>query len=245
MKISDAGIRFIADFEGTVLGLYNDAAGHCTVGIGHLVHLGNCDGRASEAQFRPNITQQQAEALFREDVLRYAAAVNALNVPLNQNQFDALTSFAYNLGSGIFNISPQLTEAIRAGDGAAVCRELRRYVTAVGSSTPLPGLVRRREAECVLYNTAVSVPPEEDDPMLQARMSIAGLFFEVETKLTMGLPIPVPIRDQVRWLLGGQTPSIQSSTTLLIILYRYAAARALGGSALDDETRQRLRYAVR
>mgnify|MGYP001604594476 CR=1 FL=1 len=81
--------------------------------------------------------------------------------------------------------------------------------------------------------------------MLQARMTTAGLFLEVETKLTMGLAIPVSVRDQVRWLLGGQTPNTQSPDSLLIVLYRYAAARALSGLPLDLETHRRLRYAVR
>lgn len=78
-----------------------------------------------------------------------------------------------------------------------------------------------------------------------ARIAAAGLYLEVETKLTMGLAVPIPIRDQVRWLLGGRTPRITSSRELLIVLYRYAAARALRGDPVDDETIRRLRYAVR
>ena len=50
-KLSAAGVRLIAGFEGFRSDLYNDAAGHCTIGYGHLVHTGNCDGSES-AEFR-------------------------------------------------------------------------------------------------------------------------------------------------------------------------------------------------
>ena len=70
MRVSDSGLRFIADHEGTVLRLYNDPAGHCTIGVGHLVHLGHCDGRGSEQPFLQGITEAQALQLLREDVAR-------------------------------------------------------------------------------------------------------------------------------------------------------------------------------
>jgi GH24 family phage-related lysozyme (muramidase) len=46
-KLSKAGVRLIAGFEGFRSDLYDDAAGHCTIGYGHLVHMGNCDGSES------------------------------------------------------------------------------------------------------------------------------------------------------------------------------------------------------
>jgi hypothetical protein len=86
---------------------------------------------------------------------------------------------------------------------------------------------------------------EEDDPMIQAQMAAAGLFFEIETKLTMGLPIPRTVKGQAIYLLGGAIPNKTSSRNLLRVLYRYAAARALRGDPMDDDTIRRLRFALR
>lgn len=91
----------------------------------------------------------------------------------------------------------------------------------------------------------IPTPPddEEDETMLKAQMTAAGIFLEIETKLTMGLSIPPTVRDQAVWLLRGTLPSMVSDRDLLIVLYRYAAARALRNESVDTETIERLRYA--
>jgi hypothetical protein len=86
---------------------------------------------------------------------------------------------------------------------------------------------------------------EEDDPMIQAQMAAAGVFFEIETKLTMGLPIPRTVKGQAIYLLGGVAPNKPSERDLLRVLYRYAGARALRGDPMDDDTIRRLRFALR
>jgi lysozyme len=148
--MSARGIEFIASFEGFRGRLYNDpAAGHhCTIGFGHLVHHGPCNG-SEPKEFRRGITREQALALLRRDVASAASAVRRyINVPLRQNEFDALSSFAFNLGGGALRDST-LRRKLNAGDHGAVPGQLLRWVHAGGG--PIAGLVRRRRAEGQLF----------------------------------------------------------------------------------------------
>ncbi|MDP3767391.1 MAG: lysozyme [Dehalococcoidia bacterium] len=149
--MSDAGLALIAGFEGMVLHLYNDPAGNCTVGIGRLVHLGACDGRAGEAPYAHGITEARAYELLREDVATFEGYVRTLvSVPLEQHQFNALVSFCYNVGVGSFQVSA-LRHRLNAADYAGVCEELKRWIYG-SDGVVYEGLVRRREAECALFN---------------------------------------------------------------------------------------------
>jgi GH24 family phage-related lysozyme (muramidase) len=154
-SLSTRGARLIAEFEGLRRKLYNDPAGHCTIGIGHLVHRGACNGR-EPAEFKRGITTQRAYQLLKRDAKRMEAAVNGLGVPLNQNQFDALVSFTYNLGPGWTTQKTGIRDALRARRYRAVPREMRKWVKAGGRT--LPGLVRRRKAEGRLFASGGGVP---------------------------------------------------------------------------------------
>jgi lysozyme len=146
--LSDAGARFITQFEGFSATLYDDPAGHCSIGYGHLVHHGPANGTES-AEFRRGITKDRALELLSADAAVAAAAVNQhVAVPLAQHQLDALVSFTFNVGTGAFGESTLLRE-LNAGRYDAVPRELDRWVKANGKT--LPGLVRRRTAEGVLF----------------------------------------------------------------------------------------------
>ena len=148
--LSDAGARFIGRFEGFRGQLYNDAAGHCTIGYGHLVHLGHCNG-SEPAAFKRGISEHEAEELLRRDAQAAADAVRrAVHVQLNQQQFDALVSFVYNLGAGAFEGSTLLKD-INARNFAAVPGQLEEWVHAGGQV--LPGLVTRRRAEARLFTS--------------------------------------------------------------------------------------------
>lgn len=148
--LSAAGARMISEFEGFSATLYDDPAGHCTIGYGHLVHRGRCDG-SEPAQFRRGLSQEQARRLLRDDARPFGEAVNArVTVPLSQPQFDALVSFVYNLGPGNF-ASSTLLRRLNAGEYDAVPEELARWVKAGGRT--LTGLVRRRAAEGELFAT--------------------------------------------------------------------------------------------
>lgn len=147
--VSPAGVRFIAEFEGFSAKLYNDAAGHCTIGFGHLVHRGPCSGN-EPATFREGLTREQALGLLADDIGARALAVARLvTVPLSQHQFDALVSFAFNVGLGAFEDST-LLRRLNDGDYASVPKELMRWVYAGGRK--LDGLVRRRTAEGQLFS---------------------------------------------------------------------------------------------
>lgn len=161
MRLSANGARFIADHEGTYLKRYNDPVGHCTVGIGHLLHYGPCDGRKGEFDLP---SKEAAWQLLIDDVERsYAPAVRRLiTYPLNQNQFDALVSFTYNNGVGSLEEST-LRRVINAGELHRVPQELARWVNAGKPPRPLPGLVRRRREEAELFMRPASGQPTEPE----------------------------------------------------------------------------------
>ena len=97
-SLSDEGFDFLVRHEGLIEHLYNDSAGHCTIGVGHLVHKGNCNGTES-AEFKAGITRERALDLFRVDVERFEEIVSSnVTVRINQAQYDALVSFTFNTG---------------------------------------------------------------------------------------------------------------------------------------------------
>lgn len=149
---SPAGVRLIQEFEGLRLNPYLCPAGVLTVGYGHT----GADVVAGKA-----ITPAEAEALLRADLGRFERAVSRLVlVPLNQDQFDALVSFAFNLGEGAL-ASSTLLRMLNAGDYAGAAAQFGRWTLANGAS--LPGLVRRRAAERALFLTPqIEVSPAEE-----------------------------------------------------------------------------------
>ncbi len=147
---SEAGLRLITKFEGFFANLYNDPVGHCTIGYGTLVHRGDCNGSEPE-EYRRGITQDRARELMRSELAGMERALNeAVTVELNQQQFDALASWTYNVGAGAMRRST-LVRLLNGGDFGAVPTELRKWVKASGRT--LPGLVRRREEEATLFST--------------------------------------------------------------------------------------------
>lgn len=135
-RISVSGLDHIKRFEGLRLNVYKDVAGYPTIGYGHLIKPGE--------RYR-SITEEQAEALLRDDVRFAENAVNrAVEVPLTQSQFDALVSFVYNVGAGAFNNSTLLRK-LNAEDYNGATAELERWNKAGG--IVISGLTNRREAE--------------------------------------------------------------------------------------------------
>lgn len=94
-------------------------------------------------------------------------------------------------------------------------------------------------------STPTPIPPTVTLQTLRTAQLAAGLFLEVEAKLALRVDVPVRVRDQVRWMLGGTTPNIETTREMLQVLYSYAAGRALAGRSIDAGTRWRMRYAVR
>jgi lysozyme len=148
-RLSPRGADFVARFEGTILRLYNDPTNNATIGVGHLVHMGPING-TEPGEFRSGITRARALELLEEDARAAAEAVRRLiKVPLKQHQVDALVSFTFNSGEGALRTST-LRKRLNAGEYDAVPHELGRWVFSQGKK--LPGLVRRRQAEGVLFS---------------------------------------------------------------------------------------------
>lgn len=142
-KIGQAGLNLIKEFEGCRLKAYQCAAGVWTIGYGHTAGV-------KQGQ---TITQAQAESFLKQDCEKFEKYVNnATYVPitesLNQNQFDALMSFAFNCGA--YNL-----KKLCAGRNATqIANALPKYNKAAGKT--LNGLVKRRAAEVALFNAPVT-----------------------------------------------------------------------------------------
>jgi lysozyme len=141
MNISDNGLKLIKYFEGTRLVAYQDVKGIWTIGTGHT------------ADVRPNmvITDDQAMAYLRQDVQWAEQVVNReVTVDLNQNQFDALVCFVFNVGSGNFCKSTLLRK-LNSGDYDGASEQFLAWDKAGG--VVVSGLLRRRTAEQDLFES--------------------------------------------------------------------------------------------
>lgn len=145
-QYSQYGLDITESFESLRLDAYKDVAGVLTVGYGHTgsdVHLGW------------TITPEQAQTLLQSDIAAAASCVNsAVTVPINQNQFDALTDFTFNVGRGSF-LRSTLLKLLNLGDYLGASGQFQNWVYAGGEVQP--GLIRRRDAEAGLFNQAVNV----------------------------------------------------------------------------------------
>ena len=143
MNISAEGKALIKKFEGCKLEAYRCAAGVWTIGYGTIKNV----------ERGQTITQQEADEMFNHEMKEYETYVNtAVTVPLSQNQFDALVSWVFNLGNGNLQASTML-KVINSGDHAGVPAQIKRWNKAGGKV--LDGLIRRREAEALLYQGAI------------------------------------------------------------------------------------------
>ena len=149
LDVSDAALGMIAGYEGWRAQLYEDVAGHATIGYGHLVHRGPITAADRSGPFGKGITKAQGMKLLREDARSAVTAVrDAVTVPLNQGQFDALVSFTYNVGSGALRRST-LLKKVNTKDFAGAADEFGKWVKAGGKV--YQGLVRRRTEEAALF----------------------------------------------------------------------------------------------
>lgn len=160
MSLSKEGTNLLKRFEGFVANPYNDPVGHCTVGYGTLLHMGNCNGKdASEQPYLNGISEEEATKLLEERAREFQKAINEqVTVDLNQNQFDSLVSFVYNIGTAGFGKST-LLKVLNEGNYASVPTEMAKWVygTIEGKKTILPGLEKRRKAEAELFGKPVSI----------------------------------------------------------------------------------------
>jgi lysozyme len=147
MKVSQAGVDLVKSFEGFRANAYFCPAGVPSIGYGHTqgVEMGQV------------VSEEEATQLLIEDLGAASRAVREwVKVPLNQNQFDALVSWTFNLGSGSLANSTLLRRLDRGEYGAVPCEMLRWGYgenPETGKSVELLGLVRRCQAEGALWAT--------------------------------------------------------------------------------------------
>jgi len=140
MEISKNGLDLIKKFEGCELTAYRCPAGVLTIGYGHT---------GADVKEGQKITQKKADALLKSDLARFEKCVSKYNwkYHFNQNEFDALVSFAYNIG----NVDG-LTKNGKRSRGQ-IADSIVKYNKAGGKV--LNGLVKRRKAEQALFLTPV------------------------------------------------------------------------------------------
>ena len=140
MNLGYNGTKLLKFFEGCRLTAYQDSVGVWTIGYGHT--KGVYEGMT--------ITQEEAEQMLLTELEEYEGYVEKyVTVPLTQNQFDALVVWVYNLGPTNFRNSTLLKE-LNSGNYTAAGKEITRWNKAGGKV--LAGLVKRREAEALLFN---------------------------------------------------------------------------------------------
>lgn len=161
-SISKVGIDLIKSFEGCYLKAYKCPAGVWTIGWGTTEPI---DGvKPHEGMV---ITQKQADELLIKNLKGYENAVNEyVTYSINQNQFDALVSFAYNCGNGALKTST-LLKKLNAGDVHGAANEFLRWNKANGKV--LNGLTRRREAERKLFLK------EEEEVVKNIKINLNGV----------------------------------------------------------------------
>jgi lysozyme len=139
LKTSQEGISLIKSFEGCELTAYRCSANVPTIGFGHTAGVSDGD----------TCTQEEAETMLAEDLEEFEDYVkNYVESELQQNEFDALVAWTYNLGPKNLSESTLLKE-LNAGNLEEVPRQMKRWNRAGGEV--LDGLIRRREAESRLF----------------------------------------------------------------------------------------------
>jgi len=142
---SNRGKQLIKNKEGLRLSVYLDPAGLPTIGYGHLI--------LPDETFTDDITIEEAETLLKFDLIGAERCItNTVTETLNQNQFDALVSFVFNIGCDNFETST-LLKKLNSGDVQGASNELERwkFITVDGEKVISNGLISRRAEEKNLF----------------------------------------------------------------------------------------------
>lgn len=156
MKMSAHGLNLLEQWEGFKLKVYKDSAGLPTIGVGHLLTKSELTSgkiviKGVTVKYANGLTNQQVIDLLAQDVAPVGQVVTkAVTVPLTQNQFDALVSFAFNVGNAAFSGST-LLKVLNQKQYKEVPEQLLRWTRSGGKV--VPGLVNRRENEIKLWNS--------------------------------------------------------------------------------------------
>lgn len=143
MKTSQNALTLIKKYEGFSAKTYICPAGKTTIGYGHVLKSGE--------KFLRAISKQDAEEILKKDVeITETELEKLITINITQNQFDALVSLAYNIGSGNFAKST-LLKLLNTGDIKATSEQFNRWIYSNGKV--LDGLKTRREEEKLLFCT--------------------------------------------------------------------------------------------
>ena len=139
MKISQKGIDLIKKFEGCKLYAYRDSVGVATIGYGHIKGV----------KMGMSITQQQAETFLKDDIKPVETFLNGMGINYTQGQFDALTSWIFNLGQGNFKSSTMYKYIVARKSDLEITDQMVKWHNAGGK--PLIGLKKRRTEEANMF----------------------------------------------------------------------------------------------
>lgn len=185
MKISQNGINLVKQFEGCRLIAYKPVAAekYWTIGYGHY---------GPDVQKGQKITQGKAEQLLKSDLVRYENNVMKFNAKYhwNQNEFDALVSFAYNTGS--------INQLVKNGkrSRAEIAEKILEYNKGADGEE-LGGLKKRRQAEQELFLrpvVAAKVEQEDDEMVEKSKIIVNGKEIPVKRILKDGTNY-IAVRD--------------------------------------------------
>ena len=225
-KISPQGLNLIKKFEGLhrvqddgMISSYRCPANRWTIGFG------SCKGVRSGMK----ITVKEAEDLLIKDIEDHGKAVKRhVNVPLTQFQYDALTSFVFNLGEGAFK-SSTLLKKLNKGLYDEVPEQLNRWNKARvdGKLVPLNGLTRRRAAEGALFSSDAGLPSDEGGSEMPQKVSAAAPKSLAKSKTMAGAGIAgaATAMNEISGQLQGLLPYADSLKVLFLVC-------AIGGIAL-------------
>jgi len=145
-KASQKGLDLIKRFEGLKLKPYQCPAGIPTIGYGNTYYPSGAKVKLTD----PAITKEKAEELLKFLLTSYEKGVDSFcRDDINQNQFDALTSFAYNVGVGNLQKSTLIKKVNKNPNDTTIRAEFMKWNK--GGGKVLLGLTRRRQAEADLY----------------------------------------------------------------------------------------------
>jgi lysozyme len=166
--INQATIDLVKEFEGLRLDAYKDSVGVWTIGYGTTAMA----GVGIKPVLGMKITQPEAEMYLRRGLEKFADQIRpAITAPINENEFGAFLSLAYNIGPGAFAKSTALRQ-FNAGNKARAADAILLFDKAGGKV--LKGLQRRREAEKRLFLTRPA-PPVNEKPKREHVMPMPGM----------------------------------------------------------------------
>jgi lysozyme len=232
--MSQYGMDLLIESEGYENHLYFDQAGLKTIGVGHLLTRnertsGDININGELVSVAGGISEAQVKQLLAQDLIRFEQAVNDLvKVPLNQNQFDALVHFAFNVGVTAFGNST-LLRYLNSGNYLAVPEQIMRwkYITVKGKRKVSRGLINRRVKEVNMWNgnsgkqglfgglpggekeNAAPVDPDQPKAMTESKIGNTALLSMVTSMIGI-------IGSMMGWELSGTDVATLSSSLVAI-----------------------------